>query len=158
MWNMILFFVMQFINVVLNTLKSFCTIKSSKHLGMFMNVTAYTFYVAVVKMLTEQPMWYVCLVTAITNCIGFYLADLLFNKMQKDKLWRISMTTDTDTANEIGNQLSLYNIGYNEIHDESCGKTILDVFSYTQGESSLIKDIIKDKKVKYHIMVIDKKL
>jgi hypothetical protein len=125
---------------------------------MFMNVTAYTFYVAVVKLLTEQPMWYVCLVTAITNCIGFYLADLLFNKMQKDKLWRISMTTDIDTANEIANQLSLYNIGYNEIHDESCGKTILDVFSYTQGESSLIKDIIKDKKVKYHIMVIDKKL
>jgi hypothetical protein len=122
-----------------------------------MNVLAYTFYAAVTKLLTGQEMWFILVVTAATNCIGFYLADWIFKKMQKDKLWRISCTVPRPAhAAAIKVKLDGYGITYNET---KCAKAVvLDIFSLSQGESSLIKEVINKYNVKYHIIEIDKRL
>lgn len=155
--SMLVFGLFQLVNVVLGTLRSICTIKSNKHVGMILNVISFTFYAAVVKMTGTQEMWYILTITAITNCIGFYFANWIFHKTQKDKLWRISITVMRPSKKEfICNKLTNYNIAYTEMMAvKSC---IIDVFSYTQGESTLIKEIIKSCNVKYSIIEIDKKL
>lgn len=159
MASIYIFCTMQFINVVLGTLRSICTIKANPHIGMLMNVISYTFYAAVVKLLTEQKLWIVVVVTAITNCFGFYLAQFLFKKFQKDKLWRITATLPKENRTdnvEIGYQLNKYDIQYN-INDIG-NSFVLDIFSKTQGESALIKEILNKPNVKYHVIEIDKTL
>lgn len=158
MVSMIIFFIMQFVNVVLSTLRQICTIKANKHIGAIMNVISYTFYSAVVKLLTEQELWFVCIVTAITNAIGFYLADWLFKKMQKDKLWRISATLKKGTgqAEKVIKDLNEYNIKFNLTEIDKA--FIFDIFSKTQGESSLIKSVLEKYSIKYHVIEIDKRL
>ena len=69
-----IFFLMQFINVVLSTMKTILTVKANKHVAMLINTVTYTFYSGVVKLLTEQPMVIVLAVTFLTNMIGVYLA------------------------------------------------------------------------------------
>lgn len=157
--SMVMFGIFQLINVVLGTLRSICTIKANKHVGMILNVISFTFYAAVVKMTGTQEMWYVLTTTAITNCFGFYFANWIFHKSQKDKLWRISITVlNTQKGKEyICNRLSSYNIEYSVV--TTTNGCIIDVFSYTQAESSLIKEIVnKLPRIKYSVIEIDKKL
>ena len=145
--SMIIFAIMQFVNVVLSTLRSLCTIKSNKHIGMLMNVISYTFYAAVVKLLTAQDLWFVAVVTAVTNCIGFYIADWVFNIAQKDKLWRISATVKADQKilHQIDYALDKRGITYNKTHCSN-GAFVYDIFSKSQGESLLIKEIVAQGK------------
>lgn len=158
MSSLILFCVLQFINVVLGTLRSICTVKAGLHIGMLVNVASYTFYAAVVKLLTEQDLYIVIVVTAVTNCIGFYLAQFLFKKMQKDKLWRITATVSTKNTSAICKMLEKYNISYNVQATEGNRTSIFDIFSKTQGESVLIKEILVENSAKYHVLEIEKTL
>ena len=70
----VLFFTLQFINVVLSTMKTVLTVKANKHIATLINTATYTFYAGVVKLLTDQPMTVVIVVTFLTNIIGVYLA------------------------------------------------------------------------------------
>ena len=157
--SMVIFAIMQFINVILSTLRSICTIKSGKHIGMLMNVISYTFYAAVVKLLTAQELWFVVAVTAVTNCIGFYIAEWIFQSAQKDKLWRISATIKTEgkIIHQIDKAFDRYNITYNKTVCTN-GAVVYDIFSKSQGESHLVKEITQKYKMKYHVIEIDKKL
>ena len=47
----ILFFLLQFINVILSTMKTVLTVKANKHIAMLINTITYTFYSGVVKLL-----------------------------------------------------------------------------------------------------------
>ena len=158
MTSLILFCGLQFINVVLGTLRSICTVKAGLHIGMLVNVASYTFYAAVVKLLTEQDLYIVIAVTAVTNCIGFYLAQFLFKKMQKDKLWRITATVSHEKELSICKMLEKYNISYNVQATEGNKTSIFDIFSKTQGESTLIKEILVENSAKYHVLEIEKSL
>lgn len=156
MFEVILFFILQLINVVLSTIRSIFTIKGSKHTSAIMNAVSYTFYSAVVKLVTSQDMFVVVSVTFITNIIGVYLANFILEKFKKDKLWRITCTVGEINATNILSRLSEKNI--QKTYYQCDNKVIIDIYSYSQGESVLIKEILKDYKVKYCIMEIDKKL
>ena len=69
-----IFFLMQFINVVLSTMKTVLTVKANVHVAMLINTATYTFYSGVVKLLTDQPMIIVLITTFATNVVGVYLA------------------------------------------------------------------------------------
>ena len=74
--NVGLFFGLQLVNVVLSTMRSILTVKASKHVAAIMNAISYTFYSAVVKLITSQDMYVVCAVTFVTNIIGVYIAQI----------------------------------------------------------------------------------
>lgn len=155
---MVVFVILQFINVVLGSLRSLTVAKSSKHIAMLFNAISFTFYSVVVKSIQSQEVWFVALITALTNIVGYYLADYIFNKMQKDKLWRVSATmvkgkVDSGT---ITNELKKYNISYNLV--DANRSYIVDIFSHTSGESTLIKEILDKHNVQYHVIEISQKL
>lgn len=158
--NVGLFFGLQLVNVVLSTMRSILTVKASKHVAAIMNAVSYTFYSAVVKLITSQDMYVVCAVTFVTNIIGVYIANWILDKAKKDKLWRISATAKgQQKVAAMEKRLDEYNISFNVtpcVNFED--KLVFDIFSYSQGESVLIKEILTDFNVKYHVMEISKKL
>ena len=76
----IIFFTLQFINVVLSTMKTVLTVKANKHIAMLINTVTYTFYSGVVKLMTGQDMVVVLAVTFLTNVIGVYIAMFILDK------------------------------------------------------------------------------
>ena len=81
----------------------------------------------------------------------------ILDKAKKDKLWRITATIPgnidtgeiTTALNKKGIQTVVY-IGE--------GVKLVDIYSKTQGESVVIKEILSPLKVKYSVVEIDKKL
>jgi hypothetical protein len=74
---------------------------------------------------------------------------------KKDKLWRITVTLKTvDEFAECVQQLAKYNIGYTPIENTNS----VDIYSYNQKESSIIKNILGNYDYKYFIQEMAKNL
>lgn len=58
MENMIIFAILQFLNVILGSLRSIATAKAGRHVAALLNVIAFTFYAVVVKFTGAQEIWF----------------------------------------------------------------------------------------------------
>lgn len=149
-----LFFLLQLLNVFLSTLRSFLTIKGNKHSAAFANAISYTFYSAVVKLITSQDMVVVCAVTFITNIIGVYAARGILSVIRKNKLWIFNVTGKTKNVeiSIITNMLDSANIKY--VYNEVSPNKLytIQIFSYLPQQSKMIKEILKNYDVKYYIV------
>lgn len=142
-----IFFLMQFINVVLSTMKTILTVKANKHVAMLINTLTYTFYSGVVKLLTDQPMVVVLVVTAVTNMLGVYLAMYILEKIRKDVLWKVEVTVKNEVAEELHNKMADVPHSYIEV-----GKnTLFNFYCETQKESAKVKEVVKHYNAKYFV-------
>ena len=156
-WSIALFFVLNLINVVLGTMRSILTVKSTPFVSMVINTVSYTFYSGIVKLVSGQDMIVVLVTTALTNIIGVYIARFILDKAKKDKLWRITATIPENIdSGEITNPLK--ERGIQSVVYIGEGVKLVDIYSKTQGESIVIKEILAPLKVKYSVVEIDKKL
>ena len=162
MTSIVVFFALQLVNVIFGTIRSIVTNSGTKLTAAIVNAVSYTFYAAIVKLTTQQDMIVVIGATFITNMIGVYLAIWLLEKFKKDRLWRITVTIpikigSLDTR-AITESLDKYNISYTVYIGNDV--KVIDIYSKTQGESSLIKEILSpyDKKIKYFVSQMDKTL
>ena len=125
---LLLFCALSFINVVIQTVKSLCTVKCSTFISACINALAYGIYTYVIIFMNSDglPMWSKALITALANFSGVYMANALFNKLfTKEVLWKVEVTLDTiDAPNFIeslqANNLKYLTTGYND-----------DIISYT---------------------------
>ncbi|MDD4876562.1 MAG: hypothetical protein PHQ86_05505 [Dehalococcoidales bacterium] len=158
----LVFFGSSILNVILNTIKSIVTVKGSTHVAAIMNAITFGFYTIVVKMIADVDLVISVPLTMIANLIGVYIAKGILNLVKKDKLWRISCTVskkkkiDSETFREY---FKKYNIEYTiiPINDYKDGY-LIDIFSNSQGESALIKEIITKNNIKYTVIEIEKSL
>ena len=140
-----IFFLMQFVNVILSTMKTVLTVKANAHVAMLINTATYTFYSGVVKLLTDQPMVVVLFTTFVTNVIGVYLAMYILKKTRKDVLWKIELTVPTTETAEIHNCEIPH-------HYIPVGKyTKFEFYCETQAESKIVKDLVKTHNAKYFV-------
>lgn len=147
------------LNVILNTIKSIITVKGSTRAAAIMNAITFGFYTVIVKQISDFDLIVTVPITMIANLLGVYLAKWVLDLFKKDKLWRISCTvpfkSHIDSAS-ITSKLEDYGIKYTKFnYDEG---NIIDIFSKSQGESELIKEIITKNDIKYTIYEIDKTL
>lgn len=152
----IIFFICSLINVMLSTLKTILTVKASKGVATIINAITYGFYAIVVKQLASLDLITTVTVTIVTNIIGVYVSMWLLEKTKKDCLWKISVTTKDNTLVE---KLEKFSISYvmNLVQYKKQTYYNIDVFSENQKDSSIIKNILKEYKVKYNITEINKK-
>lgn len=156
-WSIVLFFVLNLINVILGTMRSILTVKSTPFVSMIINTVSYTFYSGIVKLVSGQDMIVVLVTTALTNIIGVYIARFILDKAKKDKLWRITATIpNRKDCEEIISALSKKDIA--SVIYKGEGVELVDIYSKTQGESTVIKEVLAPYKVKYSVVEIDKKL
>ena len=75
---LILFIVMNIVNVVLQTVKSIATIKCGKLMAGLINAVAYGLYTYIVVLtMCDLPLLAKCLIVALANFVGVYVVKLI---------------------------------------------------------------------------------
>lgn len=148
---MVLFVILNLINVILGTMRSILTVKASPTVAMLINTISYTFYAGIVKMTSGQSMAIVLITTALTNIVGVYIAKWLVSLRHKDRLWVIDVTTNRLNKFALTNDLSIFKIQYSQFDILNSNLVNFRIYSYTQRDSQRIRRILKRYEVKYNI-------
>lgn len=151
-WNLFLtFVVLNTFNVIIQTVKSICTVKCGKGVAAVVNAVAYGLYTIVtVYMLCDLDLWLKAGVVAVCNLIGVYVVKLIEEKSRKDKLWKVEMTVRNFNTEKLSNTLKELDIPFNYI--EGVGKyTIFNVYCATQKQSATVRKIGEECKVKFFV-------
>lgn len=80
--NLIIYFIVAFINVFLHVTKTICVIKSGKLKASILNTICYTFSAIVIKFIAEVDLYIAIIVQASTNFLGCYIAMLVCEKIK----------------------------------------------------------------------------
>lgn len=151
----IVFCICSLVNVILSTLKTLIMVNAGRGSAIIINAVCYGFYTFVVKQLAEVDYWTAVIVTILANIIGVWISYKIMDLFKKDKLWRITVTLKTvDEFAECVQQLVKYNIGYTPIENTNS----IDIYSYNQKESAIIKNILGNYDYKYFIQEMAKSL
>lgn len=151
----IIFIICSLINVILSTLKTLIMVNAGRGSAIIINAICYGFYTFVVKQLAEVDYWTAVTVTILANIVGVWVSYKIMDLFKKDKLWRITVTLKNKKAlDECKNHLDKYNIGFTPIKDSLS----IDIYSYNQKESAIIKTILANYDYKYFIQEMAKSL
>lgn len=151
-WNLFLtFVVLNTFNVIIQTVKSICTVKCGKGVAALVNALAYGLYTIVtVYMLCDLDLYLKAGVVAVCNLIGVYVVKLIEEKSRKDKLWKVEMTVKNFNTIKLANALDDLEIPYNYI--DNVGKyTIFNVYCSTQKQSATVRNIGEECKAKFFV-------
>ena len=155
----ILFTVLTVFNVILQTVKSLCTVRCSTFTSACANALTYGLYVYVIFFTTSEgmPLWAKASITAIANFFGVYAANIIFEKLfSKTVRWKIEVSI----PNELNKQFEGY---LNEREFEWCfcgwgnGWTNYAVFCPDKNASVTLREILPAE-AKYNIVECVKRL
>ena len=84
---LIIFIVLNIFNVILQTVKSICTVKCGKTVAAIVNAVAFGLYtVVIVYTNADLPLIQKVLVVALSNLIGVYVVKWVEEKKRKEML------------------------------------------------------------------------
>ena len=147
---LILFVVMNVLNVIIQTIKSICTIKCGKAVAAVVNAVAYGLYTYIVVLtMCDLPLLAKCLIVAGCNFVGVYVVKFFEEKARKDKLWKVEMTLPPEHAEKVHTMLQLVGIPHNYINIEKY--VLFNCYCATQAESARVKTIANDFEAKYFV-------
>ena len=149
---LLIFIVLNIFNVILQTVKSICTVKCGKTVAAIVNAVAYGLYTVVIVFTnTDLPLMQKVLVVALSNLIGVYVVKWFEEKQRKEMLWKVEFTVLAQNTKTIADILTLAHIPHNYI--ENVGKyTIFNTYCATQKQSESVKEIIKEYNAKYFVI------
>lgn len=151
---LILFIVLNALNVIIQTVKSLCTVKCGKTIAAIVNALAYGLYtVVLVYMQCDLSIIAKALVVGGCNLVGVYIVKVVEEKLQKEKLWKVELTIKNDyqTLFELTNRLNTQNIPFNYSVTDNQKDAVFNIFCYTKAQSRKLKKSIEDLNAKYFI-------
>ena len=139
---LIMFIVLSIVNVILQTVKSLCTVKCGKGVAALVNAIAFGLYtVVIVYTNADFPLWEKVLITSIVNLVGVYIVKLIEEKMRKDKLWLVKITIPNEKSEKVFQELEKNNISYSKISLDKYN--VFDCYCNTQVETQIVTNICK---------------
>lgn len=147
------FVILNFINVLINTARSLCTVKGGKWIASVMNALCYGYYtiIIVITATYEMPLVLKCIAVAIVNFIGVFTIKFCEEKMTKDKRWVFLATAKiaNNSIVEVGEKLKTLNIKllYTVVIPDELYS--LQIFSNDKKESDMITAILNNYGIKY---------
>jgi hypothetical protein len=146
---LIVFIVLNIVNVIIQTVKSIATIKCGKGMASVVNAIAYGLYtVVVVYTVCDLPLWLKVVVVGACNLVGVFCVKWGEEKARKDKLWKVEATIPNEWTNAV--HFDLKDIPHNYV--ENVGKyTLFNFYCATQKESAKVRDILSQYEVKYFV-------
>ena len=151
----IVFIVCSLVNVILSTLKTLIMVNAGRGSAIVINAVCYGFYTLVVKQLTSVDYITAVIVTIGANIVGVWISYKIMDLFKKDKVWRITATLkDRKEFDKCVENLKKYNIGFSYVEQTKA----IDIYSYNQEESAIIKNILANYKHKYFIQEMAKSL
>ena len=147
---LILFVVMNIINVVIQTVKSIATIKCGKVAAAIVNACAYGLYTYIVVLtMCDLPLLAKCLIVAGANFVGVYVVKLIEEKARKDKLWKVELTIPAENFEKVHAMLQMVKIPHNYVDIEKY--VLINCYCATQNDSTLVRNIVNDFGAKYFV-------
>ncbi len=145
---LLLFCALSLFNVIIQIIKSLCTIKSSTFISACVNAAAYGVYTYVIVFTNSEglPLYGKALITAISNFIGVYIANSIFNKcFAKEVNWIINISIPVKEKINFEYKMEKNNIVYHCYGANSDRKFVLyDIYSPNKKYSKIIKNIIPE--------------
>lgn len=149
--TLLLFIVLNVVNVILQTIKSICTVKCGKVAASVVNAVAYGLYtVVLVYMNCDLSLWAKVAVVGGANLIGVYVVKVLEEKAQKDKLWKVEATIKKNMVETLHTRLNDYEISHNYIYTTD-DNVIFNCFCKTKAESANVKELLEFCNAKFFV-------
>ena len=148
---LVAFIVLNAINVVIQTIKSLCTINCGKTVAALVNALAYGFYtVVVIYMVCDLPLLWKVLIVGACNFVGVFLVKWVEEKARKDKLWKIEATIPTKYTETVDYNLDNHFVphSYVKLSDKH---TVFYCYCATQNDSKIVKKILDNYEARYFV-------
>lgn len=146
---LVLFIVLNILNVILSTVKSLVTINGGKLAAAAMNaITFFVYTYVLIYTNSDLPMFTKACVVAICNFIGVYIVKLIEEKIRKDKLWKVEATVPTEFLTAVDFDLKEIPHSYIKLSEKH---TLFNFYCATKKESMKVKDIIDQYGAKYFV-------
>lgn len=156
---LLLFIALTIVNVIIQTIKSLCTVRCSTIVSASVNALAYGLYTFVIFFTTAEgmPLWGKALITAVCNFFGVYVANILFDKMfAQTTRWKVEVSIPEDTKEEFETNCDKMRLEY-----YACGKSTgwraYAIFCADKEDSNNLKTILPAA-AKYNIVECVKRL
>lgn len=148
---LILFVIMNVLNVVIQTVKSIATIKCGKTVAAIVNAVAYGLYTYIVVLtMCDLPLLAKCLIVAAANFIGVFIVKFCEEKARKDRLWKVEATVPFYETEYLHDELKDKLIDHNYV--EGVGNwSIFNIYCPTQEQSRAAKEILNRHQAKYFV-------
>ena len=147
---LILFIVMNILNVVIQTIKSIATIKCGKTAAAIINAIAYGLYTYIVVLtMCELPLLTKCIVVAVCNFIGVWVVKWGEEKARKDKLWKVEATVNPIHLDKLKNIFEKNGIPFSYIDVNKY--VIFNLYCATQKDSLFVKSVLDHHNAKYFV-------
>lgn len=145
---LLLFIVMNILNVVIQTVKSLATIKCGKTTAASVNAIAYGLYTYIVVLtMCDLPLLAKCLIVALCNFIGVFVVKYLEEKARKDRLWKLELAIPYGKATTAHENLKDFNIPHNFVYVG--GWCMFNCYCMTQKDTTNALNIAKTLGGKY---------
>ena len=139
---LVLFIILNVINVITQTIKSIATVKCGKVVASLVNAGAFGLYtVVLVYMNCELPLWAKVLVVAGANLVGVFVVKLIEERARKERLWKIEMAIPKNAIGSIDYFKMELAVPCN--YQEAGNFYIFNCYCYTKEETSRCKNIAK---------------
>lgn len=149
---LIMFVILNIANVIIQTIKSLCTVKCGKEVAALVNAAAYGLYTYVVFYMAADGivLWQKALIIALCNLIGVYVVKWIEERARKDKLWEIKTTIKALGTEAMDRALDECELPHNYIAI-SPKHTVFHIYCSTQEQTTEAKKIVKLFDGKYFI-------
>lgn len=148
----VVFTILQLINVILSTIKSVITVKGGKITASISSAIYFGFYTIIVIYTAADNMslWVKVTITALTNLVGTYIAKLILDKTKRERLWDITAMVETTYANDVCKELEEQSLLHTRIETNNAKYWLIHTYAKGKKESRRIRDIF----AKYDAYVI----
>ena len=149
---LLVFVVLNVINVIIQTVKSIITINGTKWSASIVNAVAYGLYTIVVVFMTAEGLglFWKALIIGVANLLGVYAVKVLEEKTRKDKLWCVQATVVGENTDKVHNDLKENNLPHHYFTD--IGKySVFNIYCETQEDSAKAKIVLDYYKAKYFV-------
>lgn len=151
---LILFIVLNIVNVVLQTIKSIATIKCGKLMAGIVNAITYGVYtVVLVYTMCDLPLMWKAIIVALCNFVGVFVVKWIEEKARKDKLWKVQATVHNEGIDPHYDDclVALRNADIPHNYIDANKYLIINVYCATQAESRVAKTILDQYNAKYFV-------
>jgi uncharacterized protein YebE (UPF0316 family) len=147
----VIFVLLNILNVIIQTVKSICTIKCGKVTAAVSNAVAYGLYtVVIVYMVCDLPLYVKVIVVGLCNLIGVYVVKAIEEHKRKDQIWKVEATINKgDNWKDLDNELSEKNISHNYIDVKKW--IVFNCYCNNKKESEIVRTILKNYNARYFV-------
>lgn len=146
---LILFIILNIINVIVQTAKSIITVKGNKYVAAVVNAIAYGFYtIVVIYMLCDLPLFTKAFIVALCNLVGVFVVKFIEEKSRKTKLWKIELTIPTPYTRIVDQKLVDVPHSYQVLSPKHC---IFTFYCASEEETLKVKEVVDRYKARYFV-------